>query len=308
VYARLPRLIDNVPGSIRGGFHPNEVGGALALLLPVSLAALMVVWESNPGVGTGAIPTIHPPASQALQSRWARLLLSRRTLVMVTALCFSLMAAVAVLTQSRSAYLGVALGLIVLGALRIRWVALLLPLLALLGLALLWSLGAESLLDGLLMLDTTGTAAGRFEVWQRALYMLQDFPYTGIGLNTFPYVGDAMYPYFLLGPDAKVPHAHNNLLQVGVDLGIPGAVAYLALLTTFFLCAIQSYRSSASHSARLLSAGLLSGMLAHQVYGLSDAITLGAKPAFILWIMLGLVAALYRLEASQAAQPSAKEA
>jgi len=43
----------------------------------------------------------------------------------------------------------------------------------------------------------------------------------------------------------------------------------------------------------LLTAGLFSGMLAHQVYGLSDAITLGAKPGFALWIILGMVAALY---------------
>ncbi len=130
--------------------------------------------------------------------------------------------------------------------------------------------------------------------------MIQDFPYTGIGLNMFPYVGDAMHPYFLLGPDAKVPHAHNNFLQVAVDLGIPGLVAYLALLAAFCLCAWRVYRRSRRRSIRLLTAGLFSGMLAHQVYGLTGAITLGAKPSFILWIMLGLMAALDNLQARSA--------
>ena len=68
-----------------------------------------------------------------------------------------------------------------------------------------------------------------------------------------------MYPYFLLGPEAQVPHAHNNSLQVAVDLGIPGLVAYLALLASFGLCAWQVYRSSESHSIRLLAAGLVAG-------------------------------------------------
>lgn len=293
VYQRLPRLIDNVPGSIHGGFHPNEVAGSLALLLPVSVALLWVAWSSNPGVEASSVSTVYPPASLALQTRWARALLSRKTLAVVTGLCSALMAGVLVLTQSRSGYMGVALGLVVLAAFRKRWFLLVLPLLALAGLVLLWALGAQSLVDGALMLDTTGTANGRFEVWERAVYMLQDFPYTGVGLNTFPYVGDAMYPYFLLGPEARVPHAHNNLLQVGVDLGLPGAVAYVALLTTFFVCAWRVFRATKSDSMQLLPAGLFSGMLAHQIFGLSDAITLGAKPGFLLWVILGMVAALY---------------
>ncbi len=44
-------------------------------------------------------------------------------------------------------------------------------------------------------------------------------------------------------------------------------------------------------------------MFAHQVFGVMDAITLGAKPGFILWIILGLVAALYGLEVGQRASP-----
>jgi putative inorganic carbon (HCO3(-)) transporter len=100
-----------------------------------------------------------------------------------------------------------------------------------------------------------------------------------------------------------VPHAHNNFLQVGVDLGIPGLVAYVGLLAAFTLCAWRVHRSTRTRSTRLLVAGLFSGMLAHQVFGVMDAITLGAKPGFLLWIILGLVAALYGLEVRQRASP-----
>jgi putative inorganic carbon (HCO3(-)) transporter len=308
IYERLPRLVHNVPGSLHGGFHPNEVGGALALLLPLSLATCLALWVSNPGIAAGLTHGMHSGRSQAPMRPWARILLSRRTLLVVASLCLTLITGVVVLTQSRSAFLGLAVGLIVLGSARIRWAGLLLPLLVLLGLALGSALGGQNLLNALLMLDVTGTAAGRFEIWERAVYMIQDFPYTGIGLNSFPQVGDAMYPYFLLGPDAKVPHAHNNLLQVAVDLGIPGLVAYVGLLSIFCLCAWRVYRRSRSHPIRLLTAGLFSGMIAHQVYGLTDAITLGAKPGFMMWIIIGLVAALYSLEVRPGSLPNSAQA
>lgn len=300
IYKRLPRLIRNVASSPSGGFHPNEVGGALALVLPLSLATCLTVWGSNPAVALEAAPAVKRGGWKV----WASTLLSRKTLSLLATLSLALTAGVFILTQSRSAYIGVATGLIVLAISLNQWFWLSVPLLAVLALARAWSVGVESFLDSILMLDVTGTAAGRFEVWQRALYMIQDFPYTGIGLNMFPHVGDALYPYFLLGPNARVPHAHNNLLQVAVDLGIPGLVAYLALLGTFCFCTWRVYRGTQSRSIRLLAVGLFSGMLAHQVYGLTDAITLGAKPGFMLWIMLGLMAALYNLEMGGASPPS----
>jgi len=300
IYGRLPRLIHNITSSPGGGFHPNQVGGALALVLPLSLATCLAVWGSNPGIALVTTPAVKRGGWKA----WARLLLSRKTSSLLATLSLILTAGVLILTQSRSAYIGVASGLIVLAISRNRWFLLSVPSLAVSALARAWSVGAESFLDSMLMLDVTGTAVGRFEVWQRALYMIQDFPYTGIGLNMFPYVGDALYPYFLSGPNAKVPHAHNNFLQVAVDLGIPGLVAYLALLTTFCVCAWRVYRGSQSRSIRLLTVGLFSGMLAHQVYGLTDAIKLGAPPGFILWIMLGLMAALYNLQARSAPSPT----
>lgn len=292
IYERLPRLIRNVTSSPGGGFHPNEVGGALALVLPLSLATCLAVWGSNPGVAIGVTGAVKRAGWKTRPS----LLLSRKSFALLATLSFTLMAGVFILTQSRSAYVGVATGLIVLAISLNRWFWLSVPSLAVIALARAWSVGAESFLNSILMLDATGTAAGRLEVWQRALYMIQDFPYTGVGLNMFAYVGDALYPYFLLGPNARVPHAHNNFLQVAVDIGIPGLIAYLALLTTFCLCAWRVHRGSQCRSIRLLAVGLFSGMLAHQVYGLTDAITLGAKPGFILWIIWGLMAALYNLE------------
>jgi predicted lipid-binding transport protein (Tim44 family) len=40
--------------------------------------------------------------------------------------------------------------------------------------------------------------------------------------------------------------------------------------------------------------GLGGGLLAHLLYGLTDAVSLGAKPGILFWILLGLITALHK--------------
>jgi putative inorganic carbon (HCO3(-)) transporter len=93
--------------------------------------------------------------------------------------------------------------------------------------------------------------------------------------NTFPYV-----------------HAHNNPLQAAVDLGVFGLLAYLALLIAFFYSAIRTYRRTQERFIRGVIVGLGAGMVAHQIFGITDAFMLGTKPGLIMWVFLGIMAAL----------------
>ena len=58
-----------------------------------------------------------------------------------------------------------------------------------------------------------------------------------------------------------------------------------------------------SSDFRPLVIGLGGGLLAHLVYGLTDAVALGAKPGLLFWMLLGLIAALY--EQTRASQSEA---
>jgi len=294
IYKHLPQLIRGVTRSPGGGFHPNEVGGTLILFIPPALSLLLTTVRTS--ANQSLSDALHPGSgvssyrSVLVHFRWL-LVVSLSLILLITVFTF-------ILTQSRSAFLGLGVALIALGAIKNRWLGLILVLAVAASIVLLWHFGIEEV--GHLLLDIgeetvavgTLTFAGRMEVWQRAIYMMQDFPYTGIGLNTFDLVANVMYPFFLIGPEARVIHAHNNFLQVGVDLGIPGLVAYLSLLTVFALMAWRIYRHSNDRILQALALGLFGGMLAHQVYGLTDAITLGAKPGIILWAMMGLMVAM----------------
>jgi putative inorganic carbon (HCO3(-)) transporter len=148
-------------------------------------------------------------------------------------------------------------------------------------------------------IGTSGTIQGwdtRVEIWSRALYMIQDFPFTGVGTGTFYSVVQILYPFFLIGPDKEILHAHNLLLQVAVDLGIPGLIAFLALLMGAFwsaLCSVRTYVARQDTVRVALTwAGVasLTGMLTH---GIVDAATwIQARIALLPWIVLGMLMAL----------------
>ena len=276
VYDRLPRFVQGIPRSIAGGFARNGVGGTMALIVPF-LASL---WFGR--------------------VRLEGSFLSERYLKGVVAIAFLLALAALALTQSRGAILGTGVGLVGVAlwrAPRLKW----LVIAAAAGLFLLILLGqGSSVTDWLFRMDARdGTLASRVEVWQRGVLMVQDFPFTGIGIGTYNVIAHSLYPFFIAAPDEIVAHAHNNLLEVAVDLGIPGLIAFTALLTGYALCLVQTYRHATDGMAPALAAGLGFGMLAHQVFGLTDAFIPGTKPGVLIWVFFGLAVVAYRQSRSE---------
>jgi putative inorganic carbon (HCO3(-)) transporter len=128
---------------------------------------------------------------------------------------------------------------------------------------------------------------GRVEIWSRALFAIHDFPLTGVGLGAFRRVVTLVYPPFLVGLDHDIAHAHNIFLQMAVDLGIPGLVAYVALLIV--VCWVAWRKLHTGGQDRWIALGVLSGVVGLHAFGLADALALGSKPAFLFWAMLGLL-------------------
>ena len=278
---RIPLWIQGLPAA-ESGIHPNELGGVLTLFLPLALIALV----------RGQI--------KKLPRSW----MSKILLFFVVLLLGGVM----LLTQSRSAYIGLAFGVALLLAGGGRSGRIILLLLCIVGVIAISQIGVPTLL-GLNEAETVSpvgeiTFASRFEIWSRALYGMQDFSFTGMGMGTFRRVAPVLYPFFMISPDKDVAHAHNIFLQTGLDLGIPGLIAFISLWIGAFAMLLIVYNRRSEKkialgmSARTLALGLAGGLLAHGVYGLTDAVALGAKPGFLWWYLLGLIASLYRLQVS----------
>lgn len=265
IYDRLPRLIQGVPGSgvprASDLFHPREVAATMAMLLPVSVVLLLFGGD--------------------------------RRLRVLSAVALVIGGATFLLAQSLQALLGFGMALLLIAAWRSRWALLSIPLgvMGLVGGILAYG-PRHAAISFLSVDDPLGIGVAlRLDIWSRALAMIHDMPYTGIGLNTFPVIQTQFYPGFLLGPEA---HAHNLFLQTAVDLGLPGLGALLWLLAAFYLTAVRAYRATSNRDLSVILVGLAAGVLAYVGHGLLDTVTLGAKPVAALFAMLGLAAALLR--------------
>lgn len=298
-YDRLPLLITGVVyAQPRGGIHPNELGGALSLLIPLALATLLSSGEQADPHCSRQVPA-SPAAGPG------RLLASIRWLSLLAA--SGLMIGVLLLTQSRSAYLGTAAGVWLVAiwwclarfcSLRARVATGLgLGMMALLSGGLSWRLVST-------WLDTQGTGLdsfpGRLELWSRGLAMLRDFPVTGIGLGQISLVLPALYPLESIAPDTYIPHAHNVFLQVALDFGIPAACAVGLIVALAGWTLGMTYRQTVDRQTQALAIGLGAGLLSFLIFGSTDAIALGARGGLGFWAVLGLSAALARLAPAEA--------
>jgi putative inorganic carbon (HCO3(-)) transporter len=257
IYTSLPHVL---PDTV----HPNVMAGPLAILLPVALALLVFAWR---------------------QLTWYF-----RGLVGVAALA---MALVLVLTQSRGGLLALGATLVVLILMRWRRGWLLLIAVAVAAIIAFRYLGANAVIAHLTTDRTFDGVEGRLMVWSSALSMIRDFPFTGVGMGTFRPVAERLYA--LYDPSGTFTHAHNLVLQVGVDLGFPGLVAWLATLMLAVTGSWWLYRQGRAAGDGWLSglgAGLFCSQVALVTHGLVDAVTWGGvRPAIITWALWGLAMA-----------------
>lgn len=287
----IPYLLTDLPELQAEAISPNQLAGALAFYLPFVLALI-------PGIR-----------------------FSRRTLLIALpgllggVLFLALVAGILLLTQSRSGWIGGVGGVLALVTLAgltsrrrwVRWLGGALPMLVVLAVvALLLHLGPQQLGESLFgkglnnpLEEVVGTITleGRMEIWNRALHAMQDFPFTGCGLGAFRRVAWVLYPLFTVPPDTDFSHAHNIFLQTALDLGIPGLVAYLALLMIALAVCWRVARTpppGGRGGVRALSLGLAASLVALHLYGMTDALALGSKPAIAFWFALGLVAGMER--------------
>jgi O-antigen ligase len=255
------------PGA-EGGFNANEIAGALSWFTPLMAALAIYRWRARlPRIG-------------------------------VTVAFFALLLAL-FLGQSRFALFGV------IGALGIL-IFLLIPPGRWRVAALLW-LGVFVLLQFVVMSNIFNPNAermrerdedsvtSRLAIWASGLAMLRDHPLTGVGMNMYR-AEDVRTDYPVEGyqPFTRriLPHAHNEFIQVGADLGVPGLLVFSGFYAAVAWMLWRVWQRG-DDAARAAAAGCAAALLAHGVYGMGDAVALWDRFTWVFWLILGVAAALY---------------
>lgn len=263
----LPRIHFNLPGA-EEGFHPNAVGGTLVLIIPLFMVLLFAyLWKK-----------IGEKASIAAGNRLMQLFLLAGLAI---TLC------VLLLTQSRGAWLGLLLACVI-GFFLFLLKRKVFLIVFLVGILLFAFVIAPSLLENDQVRLTTRQAEGTFffriQLWNVVLPMIHENPLLGIGLNEFRYHYEVK---------RELSHPHNKLLLLAVELGLPGLIAYLALLGCVGVAVVRIWKKPGNEWLSLAALGLGCGQLAHFIFEMTDAVPLGAKVNVFFWLSLALVMAIY---------------
>jgi putative inorganic carbon (hco3(-)) transporter len=277
VVARLPRVIRGVADD-KEGFQPNAVAACLLLFIPLQVALLRAPFHTE-----------LLPAARRNAGKW---MLAIQTFLLI------LTAGTLVLTQSRSAWMALfvsAIALLGWNSRRTRaWAALS----AGAAVVLTATFGPTRVFNVVINQSGPGMAgdvSGRMELWSTAIRAIQDFPLTGMGMNTFRKVMPVLYPMVLTSADVDVPHAHNHLLQAALDLGVPGLIAYLSIWLLAAALLVDVYRRGKKPIYRVMASGYGAGLLAFFVFNMPNAIPLGSRAGVPFWLTLALVVSLHHV-------------
>jgi putative inorganic carbon (hco3(-)) transporter len=263
----LPRINFNLPGA-EEGFHPNAVGGTLVLIIPLFMVLLFAYfWKKARGnvlIVKGNI-------------------LQRLLLLVGSAITFGVL----LLTQSRGAWLGLLLACVI-GFLLFLLKKKVFLIVFLVGILLFAFVIAPSLLENDQVKLTTRQAEGtlffRIQLWNVVMPMIYEHPLLGIGMNEFRYHYEVK---------RELSHPHNKLLLLAVELGLPGLIAYLALLGCMGVAVVRVWKKPGNDWLSLAALGLGCGQLAHFIFEMTDAVPLGAKVNVFFWLSLALLMAIY---------------
>jgi len=256
----IPKIDFNLPGAEKG-FHWNAIGGTIILIIPIYIILIFLY----------------------LRQKKENYTVYKNNLFLIFLILGAIVInGVLLLTQSRGSWIGLLLSCSILlfpGRQGKKW-GLLLIFLFFIGYLML--LGFEEIPLG--AQEIKAKIIGRMHFWDLAIKSIVDHPGFGIGMNRIRMIPQVGY---------ELAHVHNHLLHTAAELGIPGLVAYLAILIGAAFMCFKIWQKSNIGWMRAIALGLGCGQLAHFIFGMADSIPLGAKVGIFFWFSLALIAAMY---------------
>ncbi|OGI24924.1 MAG: hypothetical protein A3J76_00210 [Candidatus Moranbacteria bacterium RBG_13_45_13] len=120
-----------------------------------------------------------------------------------------------------------------------------------------------------------GSNVERLENWRQAVGMVQDFPFSGVGLGNYASVIDPT-----AGERSSI-YAHNLFLDIAAETGILNAIVFLTLIL------VGIWRNVISRN--ILGLGIASGLVYFFIHGIFDTPLWSPQVMVVLLIMLALV-------------------
>ena len=247
-------VFSEIKGRVVSTFaNPNVLGESLILIFPIILALMITAKRTN--------------------ERFALLLAA-------AANCACL-----VFTWSRGAWLGFAISLLLFCCLSSKHFftagILCIPVF----ITLLFVGSDTSVVRRFTNLGDSSTSY-RLGIWKGVLLMLADVFYFGIGIGEGAFAD--IYPFYALSGIETAPHSHNLYLQITVELGLFAFISFLIFIFIFAQCSLTFCKNAVSKVNKTLCLGILCGILAFLVQGLTDYVWYNYRLFLLFWMLAGL--------------------
>ncbi|HVP36884.1 MAG TPA: O-antigen ligase family protein [Terriglobales bacterium] len=140
--------------------------------------------------------------------------------------------------------------------------------------------------------------AGSFEqadirslIWSTSLNIFKDHPIFGIGFGNFP----VFYRMYLKVPSEVFGHAHNDFLNVAVNAGIVGLVAFTLIWIVFLTNLLRRYREKVEGYPKALILGGVLSVTAFLLASQFQCYYTAAICNMILFFVMGLSESVARI-------------
>lgn len=254
-------LNPGMPGRVYSFFdNPNVFGQILVMLMPFHLALFINV------------------------KTW----ICKILVLISTTICLVAIA----LTFFRTGWIGLAIAVIIFLAM-MNWRFL--PIFLLTGLIALPFL-PESIINRILTIGNLRDSSFqyRLNIYKETIYLIRDYGFRGVGLGT-----DVMTKVFQHYPtmfDGNYPiHTHNHYLQLWVELGFFGVIAFMAMVIQNVKIAIKCFYSSTNREAKSILAAGVGALCAISAIGMMEYIWFYPRVMFVYFFLLGVIVAAAKL-------------
>ena len=259
----------------------NHYAGFLEMILPFCLALVFYEYGKLRGDRSNKIKLRSVIAKSAAQ----RLLLSLSvSVVLSVALVFS---------RSRMGILAAASSILIIFALIVisrfhgRMGSLLAAAFIILSICLAVWIGPGPIVSRFQTVNEEYSLGGqsRLSMWRDALPLIKEHPWLGTGLGTFPISYTGGQTAFL---GRFVNHAHNDYIELAVDLGIPAALILFGSILFVLARAIRSFLTGERDFERIVALGCVGSIVAILLHSFADFNLYIPANALLFSAILGL--------------------
>ncbi len=130
----------------------------------------------------------------------------------------------------------------------------------------------------------------RIRLWETSIQMIKDKPIWGIGLGNF---GKLFHRYKVEGVYDTTCHPHNDFLNVAVNSGLLGLLAYLSIWAVFLYSTIKSvFKNKKSGFSNTVQMGGIVAIIAFLFASLFQCYYTDAEVNMLIMFILGLTTVL----------------